>query len=129
MPDNEAVLLADLDPETTRLLPRRQYRRRVRIQGQLAIVRTVSVANLQQAKNGSRTTHLNMNQKAVRGSPLRRQDSYDCSDYEDDDADADVAKRDAQFRGYGIGGAGNIRTFSVSPTQYPKVDCITKDGD
>ncbi|KAI0411637.1 hypothetical protein F5X98DRAFT_43853 [Xylaria grammica] len=109
MSDNEAVPLVGSDPETTRLLPRRQCRRRVRIQGQLAIVRTVSVSNLQQAKNGNGTGRLSTDHKDVRGSPLRRQDSYDGSEAEDEEDGDDVAKRDAQFRGYGIGGAGNIR--------------------
>ncbi|GAW17815.1 hypothetical protein ANO14919_072820 [Xylariales sp. No.14919] len=126
MSDNEAVPLVGSDPETTRLLPRRQCRRRVRIQGQLAIVRTVSVSNLQQAKNGNGTGRLSTDHKDVRGSPLRRQDSYDGSEAEDEEDGDDVAKRDAQFRGYGIGGAGNIRMFSVPLTQlYPESQWLT----
>ncbi|RWA12556.1 hypothetical protein EKO27_g2574 [Xylaria grammica] len=124
MSDNEAVPLVDSDPETTRLLPRRQCRRRVRIQGQLAIVRTVSVSNLQQAKNGNGTGRLSTDHKDVRGSPLRRQDSYDGSEVGDEEDGDDVAKRDAQFRGYGIGGAGNIRMFSVPLTKSAN-KCIT----
>ncbi|KAI2602886.1 uncharacterized protein GGS25DRAFT_70489 [Hypoxylon fragiforme] len=44
-----AVALADLDPETSRLLPRKrqpQPQHRVRVQGKLAPVRSVSVVNL-----------------------------------------------------------------------------------
>lgn len=108
--DDEAVPLADSDPETTRLLPRRQRRHRVRIQGHLAIVRTVSVANLQQVKNGSPAALMDINCEDMRGPLLKRQGSYDCSEAEDDnDEEDDVAERDAQLRGYGIGGAGNIR--------------------
>ncbi|KAI0535006.1 hypothetical protein GGR58DRAFT_27073 [Xylaria digitata] len=109
MSNNGAVPLADLDLDTAQLLPCWQRRRRVRIQGRLAIVRTVSVANLQQAKNGNPIAHINTNHKDMRGSPLWRQDSCDDSEVEDGDDEDDVARCDAQFRGYGIGGAGNIR--------------------
>ncbi|KAI0441847.1 hypothetical protein F4803DRAFT_521950 [Xylaria telfairii] len=108
--DDEAILLAGSDPETTRLLPCRQRRHRVRIQGRLAIVRIASVANLRQAKNGGPAALMDINCEDMRGPLPRRQDSYDCSEAEDDnDEEDDVTERDAQLRGYGIGGAGNIR--------------------
>ncbi|KAF2972023.1 hypothetical protein GQX73_g1509 [Xylaria multiplex] len=87
MSNSRAFPLADLDLDTARLLPCRQRRRRVRIQGQLAIVRTVSIANLQQAKNGSPITHINTNHKEALDSPLGRQYSYDDSEVEDGDDD------------------------------------------
>ncbi|KAI0453916.1 hypothetical protein F5B21DRAFT_504805 [Xylaria acuta] len=120
--DHEALPLANWDPETSRLLPRRQRQYRVRIQGRLAIVRTVSVVNLGHMTNGSPTTHMDMNCEEMRGHLLRRLGPYGGSDAEDEnDDDEDViAQCDAQLRGYGIGGAGNIRrptdvTSSASP--------------
>ncbi|KAI3319890.1 hypothetical protein HD806DRAFT_508227 [Xylariaceae sp. AK1471] len=105
---NDAVLLPDSDPETNQLLPRRQRQHRVRIQGRLAIVRTASMANLGQARNSSPTAQSDLNCEDARGSLFRRRGSYDDSEAGEDDSDS-VAERDAQFRGYGIGGAGNIR--------------------
>ncbi|KAI1117747.1 hypothetical protein F5Y14DRAFT_401731 [Nemania sp. NC0429] len=87
--DDEALSLVDWDPEIDLLLPRRQRRHRVRIQGRLAIVRTVSVANPPRAKSGISTT--------------AHRDEVGCGDEDY------VAQHDEQFRGYGIGGAGNIR--------------------
>ncbi|KAI1428971.1 hypothetical protein F5Y12DRAFT_585399 [Xylaria sp. FL1777] len=111
-PNDETVPLVSLDPETNKLLPRRQRPRRVRIQGRLAIVRTVSVANLVQAKSWASTTRTDVNREHLRNTPIRRQGSYDGSEIEDedkDDYDDDTVEGDAEFRGYGIGGAGNIR--------------------
>jgi hypothetical protein len=116
---DDAVLFADSDPETSQLLPRRQRRRRVRIQGRLASVRTVSAANLGQARNSSPTAQAVASRGDARGSPLQRRGSYGGSEADEDDSD-DVAERDAQFRGYGIGGAGNIRMrFSSSLSILP----------
>lgn len=95
--DDEAVSLVESDPETDRLLPHRQCRHRVRIQGRLAIVRTVSVPNSRQVKNGSPIAHMNISRRGSYKSEVKR----DEGDY--------VGERDEQFRGYGIGGAGNIR--------------------
>ncbi|KAI1751069.1 hypothetical protein F4782DRAFT_202380 [Xylaria castorea] len=114
--DDEVVPLTESDPEMNRLLPRRQRRHRVRIQGRLAIVRTVSVANLRREKNGSPTAFIDMNREVARELPARRRSSYDGDETEDD-----VVEHDTQFRAYGIGGAGNIRrptdvTSSASPS-------------
>ncbi|KAI3339319.1 hypothetical protein F4824DRAFT_498586 [Ustulina deusta] len=117
IPHDEAVPLVNLDAETNHLLPRRQRPLRVRIQGRLAIVRTVSVANLRPARTGAPTARADTTREYVRGSPMRRRGSDDGSEVEeeeeedddDDDDDDDVVEGDAQFRGYGIGGAGNIR--------------------
>ncbi|KAI0104243.1 hypothetical protein GGR51DRAFT_522105 [Nemania sp. FL0031] len=103
----ETVPLADPDPETNNLLPRRQRRHRVRIQGRLAIVRTVSVTNLRQTKNGSPIAQADSHCEDVRTSPIGLRGSYDGSEVDEDGGF--VAERDAQLRGYGIGGAGNIR--------------------
>ncbi|KAI0190719.1 hypothetical protein EV127DRAFT_480959 [Xylaria flabelliformis] len=108
--DDDVVPLMDSDPEMNRLLPRRQRRHHVRIQGRLATVRAVSVASLRQEKNGSPITFMDMSHEVM------QQDAYDGDEFEDD-----IVEHDAQFRAYGIGGAGNIRrptdvTSSASPS-------------
>ncbi|KAJ2989574.1 hypothetical protein NUW58_g3404 [Xylaria curta] len=117
--DGEASLSADPDSEVNQLLPCRQRRHRVRIQGRLAIVRTVSIVNLRQTKHGSPTAHMAQKREDLR-SIIQRGGPCGGSEGEDGDED-DGAVRDAQFRGYGIGGAGNIRrptdvTSSASPS-------------
>ncbi|KAI1180973.1 hypothetical protein F4777DRAFT_181333 [Nemania sp. FL0916] len=107
--DSGINLLTNSDPESSGLLPRRQRQHRVRIQGRLAIVRSVSVANLRQAKNSSATVQADINNEDAPGSAIDQRGSYDGSETEDEDDHTDVVDRDAQFRGYGIGGAGNIR--------------------
>ncbi|KAI0467312.1 hypothetical protein F4859DRAFT_518261 [Xylaria cf. heliscus] len=112
--NNEAVPLAGSDLEKTQLLPRRERRHHVRIQGRLALVRAVSVADLQHANNGYPTAITDINCEDMRGSLLRRRGSYDGSEADDENHKEDHAmKCDAQFRGYGIGGAGNIRKQSA----------------
>ncbi|KAI0969163.1 hypothetical protein F4678DRAFT_441170 [Xylaria arbuscula] len=96
-PHDEAVPLIDVNSETDQYSHCRQRPRRVRIQGRLANVRTVSIANIGQAKNCT---------------PMARTDIYrECSESESEDQgdDNNAVEGDAQFRGYGIGGAGNIR--------------------
>ncbi|KAI1130134.1 hypothetical protein F5Y10DRAFT_236265 [Nemania abortiva] len=107
--EEEAVPLADSDRETNRLLPRRRRRHRVRIQGRLAIVRTVSVANPRQTKSGSPNAQTDVHCEDVRTSHIGLRSSYDGSETGDEDGDDFAAERDARLRGYGIGGAGNIR--------------------
>ncbi|KAI1349223.1 hypothetical protein F5Y01DRAFT_316947 [Xylaria sp. FL0043] len=99
--NDETLPLVEIDPETSQLLPRRERPRRVRIQGRLVMVRTVSVANIGQAKSCTST---------VRTDISRENSELEDEDRDDDDEDADVVEGDLQFRGYGIGGAGNIRT-------------------
>ncbi|WDK13038.1 UDP-glucuronosyl/UDP-glucosyltransferase [Colletotrichum graminicola] len=119
------------DPEADQLIPTRKRRHRVRVQGRLAVVRSVSIANLRPAASvapalpspvvaaASATTTPATTPRFESGvagstdaSPLRRRKSLDdassdCTDEEDDAKE--TAVRDRQFRGYGIGGAGNIR--------------------
>ncbi|KAI1277849.1 hypothetical protein F5Y07DRAFT_361834 [Xylaria sp. FL0933] len=97
--NDETLPLVEIDPETSQLLPRRERPRRVRIQGRLVMVRTVSVANIGQAKSCTST---------VRTDISRENSELEDEDREDDE-DSDVVEGDMQFRGYGIGGAGNIR--------------------
>ncbi|XXH01066.1 hypothetical protein Hte_007417 [Hypoxylon texense] len=136
---SEDVLpLSDLDPETSRLLPPQQRRKRgkhhVRIQGKLAPVRSVSVVNLR-AKSADRRASSPRGgdggssgagagaarfDTGVSGTTVvprrprgrRSEDGDDGDDNtgsdETDDEEA-TRERDTQLRGYGIGGAGNIR--------------------
>ncbi|OTB12493.1 hypothetical protein K445DRAFT_182649 [Daldinia sp. EC12] len=76
------ISLFDLDPETSRLLPAQERPQHcVRVQGRLAPVRSVSVANPRSIS----------------------QTGFDAA------VGSDIRERDAQLRGYGIGGRGNIR--------------------
>jgi hypothetical protein len=150
-----AQSVSDLDPETDRLLPTRRPRRRrqhrVRIQGRVALVRAVSVADLRQANvNTNANTNANTNVNAtgkIRATTLRTDvhtnahknarnraglrtnrgdvpfvviagtDDCDRDDEDGDEEDHDrvVGERDSEFRGYGIGGAGNIRMHENFP--------------
>ena len=156
-----APSVSDLDPETDRLLPTRRLRRqrqhRVRIQGRVALVRAVSVADLRQANaNASANANYNPNANAKgknragslrtdahtrtrthththagKGTRTNRGDvpfvvvagTDDCYDHdEDEDGDDDdrvVEACDSGFRGYGIGGAGNIRMHETSLFFFP----------
>lgn len=106
--DDEVISLVEWDLETDRLLPPRQRQHCVRIQGRLAIVRTVSVTNRRPVKNGSRFAHMNRSREGMDASRISRRCSYPGSGVGGGDDD-NVAERDEQLRGYGIGGAGNIR--------------------
>ncbi|KAI0893117.1 hypothetical protein F4806DRAFT_477070 [Annulohypoxylon nitens] len=100
------VGLADLDPETSRLLPEKRRQHRVRIQGRLAPVRSVSVANLR-APSPRDTTNRGLD-NAVGGTLPRRCRSED-GEGDLSKEEVEVEERDTQLRGYGIGGRGNIR--------------------
>ncbi|KAI1486670.1 hypothetical protein F5X96DRAFT_220033 [Biscogniauxia mediterranea] len=100
------------DPDTSRLLPPPQHRpHRVRVQGQLAVVRSVSVANLKSAEalRLARDGDARRSGSGQRRGGRRRRRSLDNDESESDAEDREVAARDRQLRGYGIGGAGNIR--------------------
>ncbi|KAI5919452.1 hypothetical protein F4810DRAFT_714531 [Camillea tinctor] len=101
------VSLVEVDPDTSRLLPPQHQPHRVRIQGKLAIVRTVSVANLKSSDALSlpRENNARSGFGQRRGAERRRRSL----DNKDDTEDYEVGARDKQLRGYGIGGAGNIR--------------------
>ncbi|OTB00771.1 hypothetical protein M426DRAFT_324012 [Hypoxylon sp. CI-4A] len=122
------VALSDLDPETSRLLssppPRKRALHRVRVQGRLAAVRSVSVADSRSASCGAPETRFDAAAGAVGGGNgggggrrRRRRSEDDLIDgdggegevVDDDDDDGETEERDAQMRGYGIGGRGNIR--------------------
>ncbi|KAI0010702.1 hypothetical protein F4779DRAFT_616335 [Xylariaceae sp. FL0662B] len=104
------IPLADLDPETSRLLPRQRRHHRVRIQGKLALVRSVSVANLRPPAAAVGPVSSPRDSGACSEGAARRARRRPRS--EDDGwcgAEDGFEEGDAQFRGYGIGGAGNIR--------------------
>ncbi|XDG04789.1 hypothetical protein ABKA04_004404 [Annulohypoxylon sp. FPYF3050] len=96
------VGLADLDPETSRLLPEKRRQHRVRIQGRLAPVRSVSVANLR-APSPRDTTNRGLD-NAVGGALPRRRRSEDDGGVRDGGGDVseeevEVGERDTQLRG------------------------------
>lgn len=115
----------EIDPESNQLIPTRKRRHRVRVQGRLAVVRSVSTVNLRPAASvppalpspvgtsGTTTPATPKFESGVAGStvaPVRRRRSFDdgSSGTEEEDDVKETAVRDRQFRGYGIGGAGNI---------------------
>ncbi|KAI1759514.1 hypothetical protein GGR53DRAFT_140935 [Hypoxylon sp. FL1150] len=116
----DGLPLRDLDPESSRLLPQRKRgTHHVRIQGKLAPVRSVSVANPRSRSADCRASSpLLLRDEAPRcvdaavgGMVLssrsrRRRRSEDDTESETEE---EIRERDTQLRGYGIGGAGNIR--------------------
>ncbi|RYP36170.1 hypothetical protein DL767_003502 [Monosporascus sp. MG133] len=112
-PSSESeVALSALDHDTGMLLPRKARKHRVRVQGKVALVRSVSVADLKFAGHSSpRTLHGAQFDFGVGASAPTRRSLDDASE-----TDEDVSERDSQFRGYGIGGAGNIR--KPTPSGY-----------
>ncbi|KAK5625600.1 hypothetical protein RRF57_001316 [Xylaria bambusicola] len=108
--NDETVPLINLDREASRSLPRQQRPRRVRIQGRVAVVQTVSVTKSRKTKNGARITHTNVSYSYVRVLQRGRKGSYDGNvQDEGDNIGGYSIEGDRQFHGYGIGGAGNIR--------------------
>lgn len=133
----DALPLADLDPETCRLLPPQQRKRgthHVRIQGKLAPVRSVSVVNLRSKSVDHRAPTSSLRDEArfvdaavggtvvARKSRRRRRRGGKSEDGDGDgtgsemdgEDEEEVRERDTQLRGYGIGGAGNIREYLIS---------------
>ena len=125
------IELGGLDPDTSRLIPVRSKRHHVRVQGKLVVVRSVSAANLRAPRSPAidsppidRAMLANMSSRyefAVGSSaaPRRPRDggrrsidgsaSRADSETETEEEVRETVKRDRQLRGYGIGGAGNIR--------------------
>ena len=118
------IELGDLDPESSRLLPVKRKRHTVRVQGKLVVVRSVSTVNLAGGLAGgggggryesavsSAAVGAPRRPRARRRSleqPTRRRFDGSLSDDDDRGGDMEVIRSDRQLRGYGIGGAGNIR--------------------
>ncbi|KAK1986055.1 hypothetical protein LZ30DRAFT_323006 [Colletotrichum cereale] len=134
----------DPDPEADHLIPARKRRHRVRVQGRLAVVRSVSTANLRPAASvapalpspvaASGTTtpaapRFESGVAGTTGTPPRRRKSLDdaSSDGAEEDDAKETAVRDRQFRGYGIGGAGNISETSDRGLRLNQVQLVTVD--
>ncbi|KAG7111454.1 hypothetical protein HYQ44_009649 [Verticillium longisporum] len=99
------IPLEALDPETSQLLPARKRRHRVRIQGKLALVRSISTANLSGKAAAQASGRAGGSLEGKRSG-----EDEELSQTSDTEEEArEVAVRDQQLRGYGIGGAGNIR--------------------
>ncbi|KAI1371621.1 hypothetical protein F4677DRAFT_450274 [Hypoxylon crocopeplum] len=126
------VALSDLDPETSRLLPRKRQKHRVRIQGKLAPVRSVSVVNLRSLSASQRAPSPRDDARldaAVGGTLSRRRRSEDDMSSEAED---EVEERDTQLRSYGIGGRGNIREAFQTPVScavlWLGTNCFTRSA-
>ncbi|KAK5651847.1 hypothetical protein OQA88_11616 [Cercophora sp. LCS_1] len=124
-----SIELDPLDPDTSRLIPARKRRHHVRVQGKLVVVRSMSTANLRSGPSsprppmpaspvagvaerrmsnlsgGSGGSNTKGKLEEAVGSGRNRRRSLD----EMDEEVREVVRRDRQLRGYGIGGAGNIR--------------------
>ncbi|KAI0121696.1 hypothetical protein BJ170DRAFT_133323 [Xylariales sp. AK1849] len=105
--------MSDQDPDMDRLLPRRRRQPQVRIQGRLAAVKSVSVVNLRLAVQSTSQRNIARLDAGVGSTSRRRRSLDDGSEVEEDTED--VEDRDTRLRGYGIGGAGNIRTSWSGP--------------
>lgn len=129
--DDSEVPLSELDPESGRLLPKKSRQHRVRVQGKLALVRSVSVADLHSSTSTSASagSHLPSPRMVRRGVTLdsgvggtvparRRRRGRRCSLDDITDSEEDISERDTQPRGYGIGGAGNIRKLTICLLDY-----------
>lgn len=105
--DDSDLPMSSLDPDTSHLLPAKRRRHHVWVQGKLAEVKSLSTANLPRSP-GTPTTFED-------GVAARERERRDRGRHVDDGAcsEGEEPERvfgDCQPRGYGIGGAGNIRT-------------------
>ncbi|KEY74737.1 hypothetical protein S7711_10958 [Stachybotrys chartarum IBT 7711] len=153
--DAAGIPLSSLDRETSKLLPAKKRSHHVWVQGKLAPVRSVSIANLRGAAATATTPPPLPDNNPVllvaspcvteRGpSPARSPGRFDRGvgasvdnnekrrrSLDDGGAESDaseneriVTARDTQLRGYGIGGAGNIRatTDGRDPWAQPPLE-------
>ncbi len=126
------IELGELDPDTSRLIPIRPKRHHVRVQGKLVVVRSVSTAILRPTVSGSpsrdrpvsivagpvtgryesavgSTTAPRSSKRRSRRRSLDDGAAEEGSETETEEEVRETGIRDRQWRGYGIGGAGNIR--------------------
>ncbi len=137
------VPLDTLDPETSRLIPVRKKKRQhhVRVQGRLALVRSISIADLSFGKGahatnaasaappsryfesavGSAVASTRRHRRRSLDEDGRRRSGSDDSDIEEDERETTL--RDQQLRGYGIGGVGNIRTLGSARRPSRRCSC------
>lgn len=111
----DSVPLSQLDHDTSRLVPEQKQRHHVWVQGKLTPVRSVSTANLSLARPDSTRTK---QRETMRNLETPRRRSMGDTTWPDDDDETPqqqqervAARQSTQLRGYGIGGAGNIRTY------------------
>ncbi|KAH8903752.1 hypothetical protein BR93DRAFT_179098 [Coniochaeta sp. PMI_546] len=154
------IPLSELDPDTSRLLSpaptarQRHSHHHVRVQGRLALVRSVSTANLRSPTAGSTSAAAGSvppvprYESAVgsavsssgkrRGRGRRRQrrsleddfrDGGTDTESEDEERKRETVMRDTQLRGYGIGGVGNISMAVFHPTLAVEALLINPEQD
>lgn len=104
--DDSDIPLADLDPETSRLIQPKRRTHRVWVQGRLAAVRTVSN---KLRRKGSGVGKDAVDPDLVSGKVSSRRSLEEDLEQVDEEAEHETERRARQLRGYGIGGIGNIR--------------------
>ena len=122
------IPLDELHPETSRLIPARKKRHHVRVQGRLALVRSVSTADLGSASAPPRDSRFESAVGSVVSPRRSRRHSLDGrrhmsnsdSSSETEDDEKETVLRDRQLRGYGIGGFGNIRIVPLPPSHLAR---------
>lgn len=111
---DDSVQLSQLDHDTSRLVPGQKQRHHVWVQGKLTPVRSVSTANLSLDKSDATR---GKKRETMRDLETPRRRSFGDQYWPDDEEttqgqDKAAIRQSTQLRGYGIGGAGNIRMFS-----------------
>jgi hypothetical protein len=107
--DDSDIPLADLDPETSRLIQPKRRTHRVWVQGRLAAVRTVSN---KLRRKGSGLGKDAVDPDLVSGKVSSRRSLEEDLEQVDEEAEHETEMRARQLRGYGIGGIGNIRELT-----------------
>lgn len=112
---DDSVQLSQLDHDTSRLVPEQKQQHHVWIQGKLKPVQSVSAANLTLDRPGSMRAN---KRETMRNLETPRRRSFGDAHWAGDEAetgpqgvDKVAMRQSTQLRGYGIGGAGNIRSF------------------
>ncbi|KAH8175244.1 hypothetical protein LIA77_03662 [Sarocladium implicatum] len=113
---SNSVALSQLDHDTSRLVPEQKQRHHVWIQGKLTPVRSVSGSHLSLSAADGAGTVRTKKRETMRDleTPRRRRSMGDNEWPDDEDEDCKdnargATRQNTQLRGYGIGGAGNIR--------------------
>ena len=120
---SDSVALSQLDHDTSRLVPEQKQRHHVWVQGKLTPVRSVSGTALTVERPG--TMRSTKKRETMRDLETPRRRSMGDSEWPDDEDEDDqgnqrsAAKQNTQLRGYGIGGAGNIRTYFPHNNCFP----------
>jgi hypothetical protein len=102
-----SITISEVDMDTSRLLPQKGRHPRVRTRGQPPAVRRVSVPSRVSSISTTSSRTSDLFDMAADGSDSLRFGSED----EDSDTPDEDQQPQNQLRSYGIGGAGNIRTY------------------